>query len=88
MPQQQVRVPPQHWHAITREDARATDEAILRQLIEAHFRYTGSFRAKDLLHDWQGARARFVKVMPHEYRRALSEANAANATASTAKATA
>jgi glutamate synthase (NADPH/NADH) large chain len=86
--EQEVRVPPHHWHAVSRGAPRATDEAILRQLIEAHFRHTGSFRAKDILHDWQSARARFVKVMPHEYRRALGDANAAPATASTAKATA
>jgi glutamate synthase (NADPH/NADH) large chain len=86
--EQEVRVPPHHWHAVSRGAPRATDEAILRQLIEAHFRHTGSFRAKDILHAWQSARARFVKVMPHEYRRALGDANAAPATASTATATA
>ncbi|WP_350016307.1 glutamate synthase-related protein [Rhodanobacter sp. IGA1.0] len=86
--EQEVRVPPHQWHAVSRGAPRATDEAILRQLIEAHFRHTGSFRAKDILHDWQSARSRFVKVMPHEYRRALGDANAAPATASTAKATA
>ena len=47
------------------------DEELLRELIEQHFRYTGSFRAKDLLHHWDTMRAKFVKVMPTEYRRAL-----------------
>ncbi|MEO5830295.1 MAG: glutamate synthase-related protein, partial [Rhodanobacter sp.] len=86
--EQQVRVPAELWHASVRGGARATDEAILRQLIESHFRYTGSFRAKDILHDWQSARTRFVKVMPHEYRRALSEAGSDAMAISTEKATA
>jgi len=42
-------------------------------LIEKHFRYTGSFRAKEVLHDWTNKRTRFVKVFPHEYRRALRQ---------------
>jgi glutamate synthase domain-containing protein 3 len=29
-----------------------------------------------LLDNWAGMRARFVKVFPHEYRRALKELNA------------
>jgi glutamate synthase (NADPH/NADH) large chain len=45
----------------------------LRRLIENHYRYTGSFSARDLLSDWPRARAAFVKVMPTEYRRALGE---------------
>jgi glutamate synthase domain-containing protein 3 len=49
------------------------DEALLRDLIEKHFRYTGSFRAKEILHDWSNKRSMFVKVFPHEYRRALKQ---------------
>jgi glutamate synthase (NADPH/NADH) large chain len=49
------------------------DEVLLKGLIEKHFRYTGSQQARRLLDDWANCRARFVKVMPHEYRRALSE---------------
>ncbi|MFZ5557036.1 MAG: glutamate synthase large subunit [Pseudomonadota bacterium] len=49
------------------------DEAILKHMIEAHARYTGSARARQILEDWGAFRARFVKVFPHEYRRALSE---------------
>jgi len=50
-----------------------SDEFVLRGLIEKHFRYTGSFRAREILHDWPNKRTRFVKVFPHEYRRALKE---------------
>lgn len=50
-----------------------SDEAQLRALIESHHRWTGSARASDLLDDWDAALKRFVKVMPHEYARALRE---------------
>jgi glutamate synthase domain-containing protein 3 len=86
--EQGLRVPRELWHAPTRGAAGETDEAILRGLLESHFRYTGSFRAKAILHDWINARTHFVKVMPHEYKRALSEAARQGAPQSTAQATA
>jgi glutamate synthase (NADPH/NADH) large chain len=49
------------------------DEALLKMLIERHATYTGSERAKSILADWAAYRCKFVKVMPHEYRRALAE---------------
>ncbi|MCX7945385.1 MAG: glutamate synthase-related protein [Hydrogenophilus sp.] len=49
------------------------DELILKGLIERHARFTGSRRAKEILAHWSYWRRRFVKVFPHEYRRALSE---------------
>ncbi len=49
------------------------DEAIAKRLIERHARYTGSAQAKKILERWSEFRARFVKVFPHEYRRALGE---------------
>ncbi|HEY9279902.1 MAG TPA: glutamate synthase-related protein, partial [Eoetvoesiella sp.] len=61
------------WHSAIRGGERETDETILRRLIEDHYRYTGSFRARDLLGDWARARTAFVKVTPVEYRRALGE---------------
>jgi len=53
------------------------DEVTLKTLIENHANYTGSARAKALLADWQTSRAKFVKVMPNEYKRALTELAAA-----------
>ena len=47
------------------------DEELLRELIEKQFRYTGSFRAREILAKWEEMRGKFVKVMPTEYRRAL-----------------
>ena len=61
------------WHSVVRGAERETDEAILKRLVEDHFRLTGSFRARDILSNWPAARALFVKVMPVEYRRALAE---------------
>ena len=55
-----------------------TDEAQLRRLIEHHHRWTGSLRAREILDRWTEARSRFVKVLPHEYRRALAERKAAD----------
>ncbi len=55
------------------------DETQLRTLIERHAEYTGSATARGILADWPAYRDRFVKVMPHEYRRALQEQAAANA---------
>ena len=49
------------------------DETILKGLIEKHAKYTGSAQAKRILADWDNYLARFVKVMPHEYRRALTD---------------
>ena len=50
-----------------------SDEAVLRGFIENHAKYTGSQRARDILDDWSEYRAKFVKVFPKEYRRALGE---------------
>ncbi|MDP9109226.1 MAG: glutamate synthase-related protein, partial [Pseudomonadota bacterium] len=67
------------WHSQQRGAVGQTDEAILKGLIERHFKYTGSTRARNLLDDWNASRARFVKVFPTEYRRALAELHAASA---------
>lgn len=61
------------WHA------GATDEALLKGLVERHFQFTGSPRAKSLLENWDAARRQFVKVFPHEYKRALGELGAKKA---------
>jgi glutamate synthase (NADPH/NADH) large chain len=54
------------WH---RETA---DEVILKKMIEDHHRWTGSLRAREILDHWAEARAKFVKVLPHEYKRVLA----------------
>ncbi|HXZ49625.1 MAG TPA: glutamate synthase-related protein, partial [Usitatibacter sp.] len=49
------------------------DDATLKVLIQRHLLYTGSERARRILENWAAYLPRFVKVMPVEYRRALSE---------------
>jgi glutamate synthase (NADPH/NADH) large chain len=51
----------------------AEDEQRLKRLIENHARYTSSRKAQEILGAWAQHRAKFVKVFPKEYRRALAE---------------
>jgi glutamate synthase (NADPH) large chain len=55
------------------EKVPAEDDARLKKLIEDHHRWTGSRRAREILDQWGVMRFKFVKVFPHEYRRALTE---------------
>src|SRR5687767_1939510 len=55
------------------EPLGAEDESLVKELIENHVRYTGSKRGAEVLVKWAEYRARFVKVFPKEYRRALGE---------------
>ncbi len=66
--------------------AGKADEALLRELVERHLRFTGSTLALALLDDWEAARTKFVKVFPNEYRRALGEMHARAAAAKPAAA--
>ncbi len=50
------------------EDIRA-----VRRLVEDHLHCTGSESAKRVLADWDAALAKFVKVMPKDYKRVLAE---------------
>jgi glutamate synthase (NADPH/NADH) large chain len=79
--EQEAKVARGARHATVRGGESQADEAILRGLIERHFKYTGSTRARALLDDWSNARARFVKVFPTEYKRALLEMDAARSQA-------
>ena len=65
--EQEVTVPRAIWHG------GQTDEAQLKKLLEDHNRWTGSKRARELLDNWAASRAKFVKVFPTEYKRALAE---------------
>ena len=69
------------WHRVGGEPQ--ADETLLRKLIEEHHRWTGSLRARDILDHWAERRAKFVKVFPHEYKRALGEMHAAREADST-----
>jgi glutamate synthase (NADPH/NADH) large chain len=73
--EQETALPRAIWHR------DQTDEAQLKKLLEDHHRWTGSKRARDLLDHWETARAKFVKVFPNEYKRALGEINASQSAA-------
>ncbi|MEY3953134.1 MAG: Ferredoxin-dependent glutamate synthase 1 [Pseudomonadota bacterium] len=62
------------------------DEVLLKRMISDHVKYTGSRRGKDILDNWATARAKFVKVFPTEYKRALAEIAAAKKASSKAQA--
>jgi glutamate synthase (NADPH) large chain len=66
------------FHTVVRSEQAEADDLILKRAVESHFRYTGSFRARALLEDWNSTRKQFVKVMPTEYRRALKEMHEAS----------
>ena len=51
----------------------------MKKLLEEHNRWTGSKRARELLDNWDASRAKFVKVFPNEYKRALGEIHAKKA---------
>jgi len=80
--EQERSVDPALWHHLAGAEAQ-TDEAILKKMIEDHHRWTGSQRARDILDHWADSRSKFVKVFPHEYKRALGEQNAAKEAADT-----
>jgi glutamate synthase domain-containing protein 3 len=65
--EQDAKVARDIWHT------GEADEAIAKRLIENHLRHTGSHQAQQILANWATARAKFVKVFPNEYRRALGE---------------
>ncbi len=65
--EQEAKVSRDVWHM------GQADEAILKGFIERHARYSNSARAREILDNWTDYRAKFVKVFPMEYRRALGE---------------
>ncbi len=69
--EQLVQTDPATWHR------GECDEIVLKSLVERHFKFTGSEKARAILDNWDAARARFVKVFPNEYKRALGELHAA-----------
>ena len=65
--EQDAKVPRDVWHM------GQADEAVAKRFIENHARLTGSTKAQAIIDNWATARAKFVKVFPNEYRRALGE---------------
>jgi glutamate synthase (NADPH/NADH) large chain len=68
--EQEAKLARELWHG------GLPDEAIAKELIARHAQFTGSAQAKKILERWSEYRAKFVKVFPNEYRRALGELSA------------
>ncbi len=62
-----------HGRVDVMTDMTRFDAERLQHLISNHLRYTGSTRARAILDDWESYKPKFRKVMPVEYRRALTE---------------
>ena len=62
-----------HGRVEVLDDMTRYDAQRLRLLIARHARLTGSARAAHILANWNACCAKFRKVMPLEYRRALAE---------------
>jgi len=60
-------------HDMTRHDALR-----LKTLIEKHWHYTNSRRAREILDNWGDYLPHFVKIMPVDYRRALQQMQQTN----------
>jgi glutamate synthase (NADPH/NADH) large chain len=55
------------------ESLAERDRRLVKRMVENHYRYTGSSRAREVLDDWDDAVEQFVKVMPDAFAEALAE---------------
>lgn len=53
----------------------SSDEAIVKKLLQRHVAMTASKHGTILLSNWSDTVRKFVKVYPHEYRRAMEESS-------------
>lgn len=65
------RLNKQQVHLESFEDSR--DRKLVKRLLENHFLYTGSKKARHILDNWDDCSQHFVKVIPDAYARVLSE---------------
>jgi len=61
------------------EKVAGEDKTLLHEMIESHYRYTGSRKAKSILDASDLMLRKFVKIMPIDYTRVLAERKAAAA---------
>jgi len=73
-----------HGRVHIMSDMTRYDAQRLKHLIQNHKRYTGSQRAQHILENWNDYLPRFIKVMPVDYRAALKEIQAKQASSATA----
>lgn len=57
------------------EQSNEDDLVLLKQFIQQHFQYTGSTVAKFVLEDFDNQLRNFIKVIPVDYKKALSKMN-------------
>jgi glutamate synthase (NADPH/NADH) large chain len=57
------------------EKLNIEDEKIIRMYMENHLQYTDSLLAKGILNNWETSISHFIKVMPTDFKHALSERN-------------
>jgi glutamate synthase (NADPH/NADH) large chain len=57
------------------------DAERIRILVVRHLMHTGSPRAKEILDNWDSALSKFIKVMPTDYAKALTDMKARSAIA-------
>jgi glutamate synthase domain-containing protein 2/glutamate synthase domain-containing protein 1/glutamate synthase domain-containing protein 3 len=62
-----------HGSILLEPVVEAADQALLFELVEAHYSHTGSQRARELLDHWDRALPQFLKVWSVEYRDMLAE---------------
>ncbi len=62
----------------------ASDEIVVRALLEEHVARTASVRGTELLARWAAVRTRFKKVIPTEYKRVLEQQRVAEPVAAPA----
>ncbi|WP_395092479.1 glutamate synthase large subunit [Armatimonas sp.] len=67
---------PTNLPSILREAVSEDDAGVLRELIEAHVKYTGSKRGQAFLDHWEDELPKFVKVISPEYQRLLANRKA------------
>jgi glutamate synthase domain-containing protein 3 len=58
------------------ETMNEDDKQEVKEMIEKHFRYTGSDPAEWILENWEVAADLFVKVMPKDYKAVLQKQKA------------
>jgi glutamate synthase (NADPH/NADH) large chain len=73
-----------HGRVHIMSDMTRNDAQRLKHLIQNHKHYTGSRRAQHILENWNDYLPRFIKVMPVDYRAALKEIQAKQASSATA----
>jgi len=49
------------------------DKTLLKELLEKHYKYTGSTVAERLLKNWEENLKKFVMVIPTEYRKVMAK---------------